>query len=231
MRKIGSLGLSMLILLSVLVIPFSISVLTTPTLVIVEWSIDQVYSKVVTHVFPAEDNSMQNPDYALLGYKWYSTANYWINPSNNYGFSQVAVVTAITTSAKTWDSETSFAVFSYVGMVSKQAGKYDHYNVVSWGSYRAGVIAVTYIWSIGTQIVETDLRLNTFYTWSLSGAAKKMDVKNIAVHEFGHWCGLADLYGDADYWLTMYGYSNYGEIYKQTLGYGDIKGLKAVYGL
>jgi len=41
---------------------------------------------------------------------------------------------------------------------------------------------------------------------------------------------LADLYSDADYWLTMYGYANYGEIYKSTLGLGDINGLVAVYG-
>jgi hypothetical protein len=57
-----------------------------------------------------------------------------------------------------------------------------------------------------------------------------MDVQNIMTHEFGHWCGLADLYADKDYWLTMYGYSNYGETYKQTLGLGDILGLRAVYG-
>lgn len=72
--------------------------------------------------------------------------------------------------------------------------------------------------------------MNTYYGWSLSGEAGKMDVQNIMTHEFGHWCGLDDLYNDADYWLTMYGYSNYGITYQRTLGLGDINGLKAVYG-
>jgi len=179
---------------------------------------------------PSEDDSMTNPDYKLLPFHWYTTANYWINPSNKYGFSVSAVVTTIMTSADTWDSQTSATVFSYQGTISRQAGTYDGYNVVAWGAYRAGVIAVTYIWYSGSRIVETDTRMNTFYRWSLSGEAGKMDVQDIMTHEFGHWCGLADLYSDVDYWLTMYGYSTYGETYKQTLGLGDIKGLQAVYG-
>jgi len=231
MRKNSSLVVATLLLLSFVVTPIFVSAVSFPTLTIVEWSIEQADSKIILYTASPEDNTMTNRDYVLLSIKWVSTANYWINPSNKYSFSQVAVVTAITTSANTWDSETSFEVLSYKGTISKQAGQYDHYNVVSWGSYRAGVIAVTYIWSVNLQIVETDLRLNTFYTWSLSGAAKKMDVRNIAVHEFGHWCGLADLYGGADYRLTMYGYSNFGETYKRTLEQGDIEGLIAVYGL
>jgi hypothetical protein len=72
--------------------------------------------------------------------------------------------------------------------------------------------------------------MNTAFKWSLKGEAGKMDVQNIMTHEFGHWCGLADLYNDVDYWLTMYGYAGYGEIYKRSLGLGDINGLRAVYG-
>jgi len=182
------------------------------------------------YAIPPTDDSMTNPDYKLLGFHWYTTAGYWINPANKYGFTSSAVVTAITTSADTWDSQTSFQVFSYQGITSKQAGRYDGYNVVAWGAYRAGVIAVTYIWYSGSRILETDTRMNTYYRWSLSGEAGKMDVQNIMVHELGHWAGLADLYSDADYWLTMYGYSTYGETYKRDLGLGDIDGLKAVYG-
>jgi len=207
---------------------------------------DEVHMTVIEHVLkgkptpgggddsstssiPATDDSMTNPNYKLLPFHWYTTANYWINPSNKYGFSSSVVVTTITTSAETWDGETGRVVFSYQGTTSRSAGKYDGYNVVAWGAYRAGVIAVTYIWYSGSKILETDTKLNTFYKWSLSGESGKMDVQNIVTHEFGHWAGLNDLYSNADYWLTMYGYSNYGETYKQTLGLGDIKGLKAVY--
>jgi hypothetical protein len=187
-------------------------------------------SVVVTYAIPPTDDSTTNPHYQLLSFHWDTTINYYINPSNKYGFSTTAVVNTITTSANTWDEKTDFEVFNYKGTTRKAAGRYDGYNVVSWGSYKAGVIGVTYIWFIGTQIIETDCRMNTHYRWSLSGEARKMDVQNIMTHEFGHWCGLDDLYDNADYWLTMYGYSNYGITYQRTLGLGDINGLEAVYG-
>jgi len=199
-------------------------------LVVLELVAAEGRGPAVVYVIPATDDSMSNPDYKLLGFHWYTTASYWVNPSNKYGLSTTAVVTTVTASAETWDEETSAAVFSYKGTTTRSAGRYDGYNVVSFGSYRAGVIAVTYIWYSGSQIIETDTRMNTLYKWSLSGEAGKMDVQNIMTHEFGHWAGLADLYDDVDYWLTMYGYAGYGETYKQTLGLGDILGLQAVYG-
>jgi len=201
-----------------------------PKLMVIELVEQEGKGPKVVYAIPPADDSMTNPHYTLLGFYWSTTANYWVNPSNGYGLSTSAVVTAVNTSANTWDKETAATVFSYKGTTGRSAGKYDGFNVVAWGSYRAGVIAVTYIWYIGNQILETDTRMNTLFRWSLSGEAKKMDVQNIMTHELGHWCGLADLYSDADYWLTMYGYSTYGETYKRTLGLGDINGLKAVYG-
>jgi hypothetical protein len=230
MRKISALFLLALILLPLAIIPLSFSIISSPHLMVIEWSIEKSYGRVTLYQIPPEDNSMTNLDYELLPFHWYTTANYWINPKNPYGFSISAVVNTITASANTWDSQTSFAVFSYQGTTSKTAGRYDGYNVISWGYYRSGVIAVTYIWYSGDRIIETDTRLNTYYRWSLSGEARKMDVQNIMTHEFGHWCGLDDLYDDKDYWLTMYGYASYGETYKRTLGLGDILGLQAVYG-
>ncbi|MCJ7469538.1 hypothetical protein MUO74_03430 [Candidatus Bathyarchaeota archaeon] len=185
---------------------------------------------IIIYAIPPKDNSMTNPNYELIGIKWYTTINYYINPSNSYGFSTTAAVNTITASTSAWDKETAFAVFSYKGTTTKTAGKRDGYNVISWGRYSVGAIAVTYLWYSGDRITETDCRMNTRYAWSLTGEAGKMDVQNIMTHEFGHWCGLADLYNAADYWLTMYGYGNYGETYKRTLGLGDINGLEAVYG-
>ncbi len=229
MRKISSLALTALILLSlVAILSLSVSAAESSAhLMVIEWYDS---GRVIINAIPPEDDAMTNPDYKLLPFHWYTTAEYWINPKNKYGFSVTAVVTAITTSADTWDKEISAAVFSYQSTTDKGAGRRDNYNVVAWGGYRAGVIAVTYIWYSGSQILETDTKMNTFFKWSLSGEAGKMDVQDIMTHEFGHWCGLGDLYDDKDYWLTMYGYGDYGETYKQTLGLGDILGLKAVYG-
>jgi hypothetical protein len=231
-KKLVSLSLASLILISfVATLPLSLYAAESVHLMVVEWSVEQSSGRVILNAIPSKDDWKTNPDYKLLGFNWTTTANYWINPSNKYGFSVSAVVTAITTSAETWDKETKFAVFSYQGTTTRSAGKYDSYNVVAWGPYGgANVIAVTYIWYSGSTILETDTKMNTWFKWSLSGEARKMDVQNIMTHEFGHWCGLADLYADKDYWLTMYGYSNYGETYKQTLGLGDILGLRVVYG-
>lgn len=232
MRKISSPALTVLIILFLVAAsPLPLYALGASTgFIVVEWSVERLDGHVALYAVPPTDDSATNPDYKLLPFHWYVTAEYWINPRNKYGFSTTVVIAAITASAEAWDSETGAAVFSYQGTTSRSAGKRDNYNVVSWGAYRAGVIAVTYIWYVGSQILETDMRLNTYYRWSLSGEAGRMDVQNIVTHEFGHWCGLADLYGDVDYWLTMYGYSNYGETYKRTLGLGDINGLKAWYG-
>jgi hypothetical protein len=187
--------------------------------------------KVVLYSIPPTDNSRENPDYKLLPFWWHITIKYWINPSNRYSFSTTAVVNNITAAANTWDEQTSATVFAYQGTTRRNAGVRDGYNVVAWGLYyNPNVIAVTYIWYSGSEIIETDCRMNTRFKWSLTGEAGKMDVQNIITHEFGHWCGLDDLYADEDYWLTMYGYASYGETYKRTLGLGDILGLQARYG-
>ena len=187
--------------------------------------------EIVVYAISPIDDSGTNPRYTLLGFHWYSAINYYVNPKNNYRFSTTTVVNTITASANAWDSQTNYQVFNYKGTTTRTAGRRDGYNVVSWGLYYSrNVIAVTTIWYSGSQIVETDCRMNTAFKWSLKGEAGKMDVQNIMTHEFGHWCGLADLYNDVDYWLTMYGYAGYGETYKRDLGLGDILGLKAVYG-
>lgn len=221
MRKLNALPLVLMVLFSMFAaLPIVFSV-TDPS---VELRV------VVTYAIPPTDDSMTNSHYKLLRYHSYSTINYYINPSNNYGFSQPAVVNTITGSVNTWDVETGYQVFSYKGTTSRIAGTYDGYNVISWGTYSAGVIAVTMSWVRGKRVLEVDCLMNTYYGWSLSGEADKMDVQNIMTHELGHFCGLADLYNDADYWLTMYGYGDFGQTNKRTLGLGDILGLRAVYG-
>jgi len=221
MRKLNALPLLLMVLLSVFAtLPIALSTIDTSLEVRI----------IVTYAIPPTDDSMTNSHYELLSYHSYNTINYYINTKNSYGFSSAAVVNTITTSVNTWDKETSYPVFYYMGTTTKTAGKRDGYNVISWGSYRRGVIAVTMSWVSGGKTIEVDCMMNTRFKWSLNGEAGKMDVQNIMTHELGHFCGLADLYNDADYWLTMYGYSDYGLTYARDLGKGDTLGLKAVYG-
>lgn len=174
-------------------------------LMVVEWY-RRGRGRIILYSIPSEDDSMTNPDYKLLPFWWHTTIKYWINPKNKYGFSESAVIATITTAAETWDANTTFELFVFQGTTRKTAGVRDGYNVVAWGLYsNPNVIAVTYIWYSGDTIIETDTRMNTWFTWSLTGEANKMDVQNIMTHEFGHWSGLDDLYEDKDYWLTMYG--------------------------
>lgn len=221
MRKLNALPLVLMVLFSVFAtLPIAFSI-TDPSVKL---------KVVVTYAIPPTDDSMTNSHYELLTYRSYSTINYYINTKNTYGFSSAAVVSTITTSVNTWDKETSYQIFSYKGTTTRAAGKRDGYNVIAWGKYSVGVIAVTMSWVSGGQVLEVDCMMNTRFKWSLTGEAGKMDVQNIMTHELGHFCGLKDLYNDADYWLTMYGYSDYGLTYARTLGLGDINGLKAVYG-
>ena len=57
-----------------------------------------------------------------------------------------------------------------------------------------------------------------------------MDLQNIATHEFGHGIGLDDVYNSECSEVTMYGYSDYGEIKKRTLEQPDVTGLQKLYG-
>jgi len=121
---------------------------------------------------------------------------------------------------------------------------YDGINLVVWyeptysgqGSYPGGgSIAVNRFWmqNMGSywRVIENDVCFNGYnFTWSDSGEAGKMDVANIATHEFGHNLVLADLYDYASREFTMYGYASNGETQKRTLHQDDINGIRYLYG-
>ena len=179
--------------------------------------------------------------YKLLGAKWKSLpVSYVINP-NDYN---VKFVTgAISASTAEWDSHTSVNLFSGYSINTSATwddtvDKVDYKNEYVFGAYPdSNVIAVTVVWYIrySMQIVDYDVLFNTsYYTWkdcSLgTNCSAAMDLQNIATHETGHGVGLADIYSSSCSAVTMYGYSNYGETQKRTLGQPDIKGLQTLYG-
>jgi hypothetical protein len=131
-----------------------------------------------------------------------------------------------------WDVETETDIFGLVSQGKTIAGVYDGVNGISFGQEEPGIIAVTSIWyyTASEEIAEVDTLFNTYYEWSLNGESGKMDLLNIATHEFGHWLLLEDMYNKPASKQTMYGYSTYGETSKQTLESGDIAGIEAIYG-
>lgn len=146
---------------------------------------------------------------------------------------------AIPASATSWDDATSANLFSECKedeSADWDSDAPDGRNELSFGNYpEEGVIAVTVIWGYfsgppaSRKIVEFDILFDLDYEWADAEQAK-MDLQNIATHEFGHGLGLADVYETACTEVTMYGYSDYGEIKKRDLESADITGLRQLYG-
>lgn len=177
------------------------------------------------------------PCYKLMGYSWKAKpVNYSINTSNSQGLSEDFIVSAISTSAETWDAATSAELFNNSYSIDPSAiyGTRDGKNIIAFGSYsNNGVIAITSIWfsKVNKQIVEFDQLYNTYFQWGDATADPAlMDLQNIVTHEFGHAVGLNDLYTKQCSAVTMYGYSSEGETSKRTLEQADITGLRRMYG-
>jgi hypothetical protein len=174
--------------------------------------------------------------YALMGVKWTTLpVNYILNPTNPNGLTEEFVTSTLWTAAETWDGVTSKELFSDVYSIdyTAQYGVQDYKNSIVFGSYPDNnAIAVTSIWysKRTKQIIEFDMIFNTLYAWGdASVNATMMDLQNIATHEFGHGAGLNDIYSTTCSAVTMYGYSNNGDIAKRTLEQPDVTGLQAMY--
>jgi hypothetical protein len=181
--------------------------------------------------------------------KWKTLpVNYVINPINPIQLlDENRVVSAIYNAAEEWDYHTSVELMNnqYTIDYSATPGVRDYKNVIGFGNYGdPNVIAVTTIWysRVTNQIVEFDMIFDIDWTWGdavaqcssnetfTNSSCTIMDIQNIATHEFGHAIGLGDIYVSSCSEVTMYGYSEYGEVKKRTLEQADIIGLQTLYG-
>lgn len=179
-------------------------------------------------------------DYKLMGVKWYVEDL----PLTLY-VGDEGMTYAITQSAAEWDKYTSASLVnevvynteaSYIEEI--QTNIPDYKNELVYDDLDSTTIAVCYTWYIGDKIIQFDIAFNTDYTWGDAdpdgdevGDPILMDLQNIATHELGHGFGLADIYKRKLSHLTMYGYSDYGDVAKRTLEQGDIEGIQALYGV
>lgn len=139
--------------------------------------------------------------------------------------------TAVRAAALTWDRASGRRFrFVYRGIFKRPAVvQGDGLNTVGWSAdLPQSTVAVTWDRSIGGAILESDLVFNASHRWSTSGDANGMDVRTVALHEFGHWLGLLDLYGDADVHKVMYGLLGTGEV-KQRPAAEDVQGVRWIY--
>ncbi len=172
--------------------------------------------------------------YKLLGVKWTGLpVNYVINPYNTEGIDEGVVVNTIATSTQTWDQATSAPLFNAPLTGEVQYGVANGINAIDFGPLDIGIIGVTSIWysRVTKQIVEFDMRFNNYYNWGdATSDSSLMDLQNIATHELGHAVGMGDVYTSSCTAVTMYGYSNTGDISKRDLEPADITGLQKMYG-
>ena len=143
----------------------------------------------------------------------------------------------IQTGFTTWDTE--LIGTTLYGSITENGGTspgvvLDDANTVTWASIDgpSGIIGATYYWywSNTKKMIEFDIVLDSGDSWSLTGAKNTFDVQNIATHEAGHTLVLQDLRSPRDGALTMHAYTWREDITKRTLGWGDILGIKAIYG-
>ncbi len=190
---------------------------------------------------PPQDDDCKCYDFMSKGAKWKTVEPYVINPSNNQGLNEGAIVNNFASDIEKWESAAGKDIIGS-GTVTDDllfadTIYPDNLNEVYFGSIsQPGVIAVTIVWGIFSappprrQLVEWDQIYNQDdFDWSLTGEAGKMDFESIATHELGHSVGLDDLYTSTCFEQTMYGYAENGETKKRTLECGDINGVSGLY--
>lgn len=165
--------------------------------------------------------------------KWNTNnVTYYVNTSGDPSNS----LSAIQSSAQTWtDVSTSSFSFSYGGATTSTAVyKNDKRNIICFGSMGEGVLARNGVWSskITGKITDSDIKINTYYSWATDGSADKYDIQSVVTHELGHSLRLLDLYEDSDVnptRKTMYYKTPAGNTEQRTLEQDDMDGITYLY--
>jgi hypothetical protein len=126
------------------------------------------------------------------------------------------------------------ATHTYLGTTATRAkcGRRDSKNVIGFKALESGVLAVTCYWTRKGRIVEADMQITTRERWALSPSScfDEMILEATITHEAGHVFGL-DHVGERKHGrLTMSPYVDGScDNNEATLGWGDIRGLEAMY--
>ncbi len=152
---------------------------------------------------------------------------------------------AVQAAAETWNLTSASFQFHYAGSHTNTQASRNGKNEILWGTTPSGAMAVAYTWlkqtfadptrsPAGYQISECDMVFSDRdYHWSTNPSVREADVQSIALHEFGHFLSLRDLYGDVgdgeyDAAKVMYGFSD-GSTLKRSLHPDDVAGVHWIY--
>lgn len=174
--------------------------------------------------------------YSYAGYSWPHppppVVKYRINENCGDCTGEGAAVQA---AAATWNAAGADFSFSYARTTTvTDVSSWDGVNEILWRNMGdVTEVAVATVWYIvdTKTIVECDMEFNDYYTFSTAAIplSNRFDVESVALHEFGHYLHLGDLYNAADSSKVMYGYSEPGTT-KRALHPDDIAGIKYIYG-
>jgi Matrixin len=130
---------------------------------------------------------------------WEKTRKWWIGAIPK-GFSREAIVDAVRAAQSEWTNDINYCGIkdtanppaAYEGKTSDDAVIHDGKSVVDWGSLKndqdcSQALACTFTWYDEKGYpLESDIRFNTAYKWSTTGASGALDIQSVAAHEIGH---------------------------------------------
>lgn len=156
--------------------------------------------------------------YSYSGKKWSETSTYYVFTSSIPDTWKPAIKAG----AVSWNNAgAKFALYNYGSTVNQL-------SIQNLGPNN-GAVATTTVTSSGGTISKCTLVFNNNYSFDTTGNSGTYDIQSIALHEFGHWLFLLDLYGSSSSSAAMYGYASTGTT-KRSLAYDDISGIKYIYG-
>ena len=153
---------------------------------------------------------------------------------------------AVRAAAETWDLTSAGSRLHYAGSHTNVQTSKNSRNEVLWGTTYSYALAVTHTWlkqtyydprhsPPGYEIIECDMVFNDRdANWSTNPSAWEADVQSVALHEFGHFLALTDIYGDIgdgeyDVGKVMYGVREYDRMLTRSLHPDDVAGIHWIY--
>jgi hypothetical protein len=113
-----------------------------------------------------------------------------------------------------------------------RCGSFNTTNKVGWGPLPRGLIGWTCYWWRGDgRMVATDMRLSRSSLVVIrfpKSCSNRYDLQSLATHEWGHSWGLGHVRNDK---LTMHHFLPACSAAFRTLGLGDWRGMRKLYGL